>query len=127
MRRVAARSISASRSPIARAATIAQTLTIDSPLSGTALALPAPLDKPAASSLPLHLEMSLPTAGSNLQLELGQLLRGHMRLPDDAAGRPFAGTLAFGTLMPQVLPDHGMRIRGHAARMEDPPDGSSAR
>ncbi|CAM5265739.1 YhdP family protein [Rhodanobacter lindaniclasticus] len=97
---------------------LAQTLTIDSPLSGTALALPAPLDKPAASSLPLHLEMSLPTAGSNLQLELGQLLRGHMRLPDDAAGRPFAGTLAFGTRMPQVLPDHGMRIRGHAARMD---------
>lgn len=97
---------------------LAQTLSIDSPLSGTALALPAPLDKSAGDSLPLHLRMSLPTAGSDLQLELGQVLRGHLRLPDDAAGRPLAGTLAFGGQMPQSLPAQGLRIRGHAARLD---------
>ena len=97
---------------------LAQMLSIDSSLRGTALALPAPLDKSAADSLPLHLQMSLPTAGSNLQLELGQLLRGHLRLADDAAGRPLSGTLAFGSQMPQTLPARGLRIRGHAARLD---------
>ncbi|MBN8896342.1 MAG: TIGR02099 family protein [Rhodanobacter sp.] len=97
---------------------LAQTLSIDSPLSGIALALPAPLDKPAAGNLPLHLQMSLPTAGSDVQLELGQVLRGHLRLADDAAGRPLAGTLAFGRQMPPALPTQGLRIRGHAARLD---------
>jgi len=97
---------------------VAQTLSIDSSLIGIALALPAPLDKPASDSLPLHLEMSLPTAGSDVQLALGQLLRGRLRLADDAAGRPPAGTLAFGNQVPSTLPAQGLRIRGHAARLD---------
>lgn len=97
---------------------LAQTLSIDSTLSGIALELPAPLDKSAASSLPLHLSMSLPVAGSDLQIGLGQLVRGHLRLVNEAAGQPLAGTLVFDNRMPQTLPPRGLRIRGHAARLD---------
>jgi hypothetical protein len=61
---------------VAGSTALAQTLTVDSPLSGTSLDLPAPLNKPEAASLPLHLSMSLPVSGSDLQLTLGQLARG---------------------------------------------------
>jgi uncharacterized protein (TIGR02099 family) len=96
---------------------LAQTLSVDSPLDGTTLQLPAPLDKPAATSLPLHLIMSLPIDGSNLQLGLGPLARAHLRLPDDT-GRPLAGTLALGDQMPQTLPPRNLRIRGHAKSLD---------
>lgn len=96
--------------------TLRQSLTLDSSLQGTALALPAPLDKPAEASLPLHLAMDLPVAGSDLQVALGPALRGRFRLP--AQGRPLAATLAFGNGMPDAVPDQGLRIRGHAARLD---------
>ncbi|MFC5524926.1 YhdP family protein [Rhodanobacter ginsengisoli] len=103
--------------PAAGGDALAQTLSIDSPLSGIALDLPAPLDKSAASSLPLHLTMSLPVGGSDVQVALGQLMRGHLRLADGAQ-RPLAATLAFGDQMPQILPPRDLRIRGHAARLD---------
>lgn len=96
---------------------LAQTLSVDSLLNGIALQLPAPLDKPATGSLPLHLSMSLPVEGSDLQLGLGQLVRGHLRLPD-ATGQPLAGTLSFGDQMPQTLPARDLRIRGHATLLD---------
>ncbi len=96
---------------------LAQTLSIDSPLNGIALALPAPLDKPAETSLPLHLTMSLPVSGSDLQLGLGDVMRGHLRL-SDGPQRPLAGTLAFGNQMPDTLPARDLRIRGHASRLD---------
>ena len=96
---------------------LTQTLIIDSPLKGMALQLPAPLDKPAAGSLPLHLTLSLPIEGSDLQLSLGQVVRGHLRLPGDAA-QPLAGTLAFSDRMPQTLPSRGLRIQGRAATLD---------
>lgn len=96
---------------------LAQTLSVDSPLSGITLGLPAPLDKPAAASLPLHLTMSLPVGGSDLQFGLGDVARGHLRL-SDGAQHPLAGTLAFGNQMPEVLPTSGLRIRGHASRLD---------
>jgi uncharacterized protein (TIGR02099 family) len=96
---------------------LAQTLSIDSSLSGTTLGLPAPLDKPAAASLPLHLTMSLPIGGSDLRLGLGDVARGRLRL-SDGAQHPLAGTLAFGNQMPETLPIRGLRIRGHASRLD---------
>jgi uncharacterized protein (TIGR02099 family) len=96
---------------------LAQTLSVDSPLSGITLGLPAPLDKPAAASLPLHLTMSLPVGGSDLQFGLGDAARGHLRL-SDGAQHPLAGTLAFGNQMPETLPTSGLRIRGHASRLD---------
>ncbi|MEO6926501.1 MAG: YhdP family protein [Rhodanobacter sp.] len=96
---------------------LAQTLSVDSSLDGIALQLPAPLDKAAAGSLPLHLTMSLPSEGSDLQLSLGQILRGRLRLPDGAA-QPLAGTLVLGDQMPQTLPARDLRVRGHAAALD---------
>jgi uncharacterized protein (TIGR02099 family) len=96
---------------------LAQTLSVDSPLSGITLGLPAPLDKPAVASLPLHLTMSLPVGGSDLQFGLGDAARGHLRL-SDGAQHPLAGTLAFGNQMPDALPTSGLRIRGHASRLD---------
>jgi len=97
-----------------------QTLSVDSPLTGIALGFPAPLDKPAADAgLPLHVAMNLPVAGSDVQLALGDALRGRLRLP---AGdqQPLAATLAFGDRMPapDTLPAKGLRIRGQAARLD---------
>lgn len=96
---------------------LTQTLSVDSPLEGTALDLPAPLNKPAATRLPLHLSMGLPVSGSDLQIGLGQLMRGHLRLPVSAQ-QPLAGTLAFGSQMPQDLPPRDLRIQGHAGQLD---------
>ncbi len=96
---------------------LAQTLSVDSPLNGIALQLPAPLDKLAEATLPLHLSMNLPTEGSELHFGLGQLMRGYLRLPGNA-GQPLAGTLAFGDRMPQTLPPRDLLIRGHAATLD---------
>ena len=97
--------------------TLAKTLTIDSSLDGITLKLPAPLHKPAAANLPLHLALGLPVNGSDLQFGLGQLLRGHLQLPDGAQ-HPLRGTLALGSEMPQELPPQGLRIRGHADQLD---------
>lgn len=96
---------------------LAQTLGIDSPLSGMALDLPAPLDKSASTDLPLHLTMSLPIGGSDLHMALGEVMRGHLRL-SDGPQRPLAATLAFGNQLPSGLPDRGLRIRGHAIQLD---------
>ncbi|TAL85729.1 MAG: TIGR02099 family protein [Rhodanobacter sp.] len=96
---------------------LGQMLSVDSSLNGMRLDFPAPLDKPATVSLPLHLTMALPVTGSELQLSLGQVLRGRLRLPTET-GQPLAGSLAFGDQMPQTLPPRDLRIRGHADRLD---------
>jgi uncharacterized protein (TIGR02099 family) len=96
---------------------LAQTLSVDSPLGGMTLDLPAPLDKPASTDLPLHLTMSLPIGGSDLRVALGEVMRGHLRL-SDGPQRPLAATLAFGNQLPPGLPDRGLRIRGHASQLD---------
>ncbi|MEP7185173.1 MAG: YhdP family protein [Rhodanobacter sp.] len=96
---------------------LAQTLSVDSPLDGITLKLPAPLDKPLASTLPLHVSMSLPVAGSDLQLGLGDVVRGRLRL-SDGAEKPLAGTFMFGNVMPQALPLKGLRIRGSTPTLD---------
>lgn len=95
---------------------MAQALSIDSPLTGIALDLPAPLHKDAAQSLPLHVSMNLPVSGSDLQISLGDAMRARFRLAN--AQRPLAATLAFGNQMPQSLPDRDLRILGHAAQLD---------
>lgn len=100
--------------------TTTQTLSIDSPLTGIALDFPVPLKKaPDDTGLPLHLSMSLPMAGSDLQVVMGNAMRGRFRLP---AGdqQPLAATLAFGSQMPAIdtLPAKGLRIRGQADQLD---------
>lgn len=94
-----------------------QTLSIDSPLDGIALKLPAPLDKVSGSTLPLHVQMSLPASGSDLQIALGNALRGRLRLADGPQ-KPLVGTFRFGSKMPQSLPARDLRIRGHAPSLD---------
>jgi len=95
---------------------LVQTLTLDSTLAGMALDVPVPLKKSAAETLPLHLVLTLPLQGADLKLALGEEARGHLRLADGS--KPLAGTLAFGTQMPMELPAQGLRIRGHAAKLD---------
>ncbi|MFK2878920.1 YhdP family protein [Rhodanobacter hydrolyticus] len=95
---------------------LAQTLTIDSTLTGMVLKVPVPLKKDAATALPLHLVLALPVSGADLKVQLGEQARGHLRLADGS--KPLAGTLAFGTQMPTELPVQGLRIRGHAAKLD---------
>ena len=96
---------------------LTQTLNVDSPLSGIALDLPIPLHKEAESSLPLHLWMNLPLAGSDLEVALGKVMRGHFRFASDPQ-QPLTGTLAFGDQMPEQLPAKGLRIRGNADQLD---------
>ena len=95
---------------------LAQTLTLDSTLVGMALDVPVPLKKDAATALPLHLELALPLNGADLKVALGERARGHLRLADGS--KPLAGMLAFGTQTPAELPAQGLRIRGHAAKLD---------
>lgn len=101
----------------AKAGQSAQTLSIDSALAGTALKFPAPLNKEADASLPLHLTLGLPVNGGDLQLALGSLARARFRLPDGDA-RPLAASILFGSGAPDSLPAKGMRIRGHAGKLD---------
>ncbi|GAB2569010.1 YhdP family protein [Dyella jejuensis] len=94
-----------------------QSLSIDSPLSGVALDFPVPLNKAADSTMPLHVTLGVPTAGSTLQVALGSVMRGQLRLPAGDQS-PLAATFAFGDQMPDSLPDKGMRIRGDAPELD---------
>ena len=96
---------------------LTQNLSIDSPLTGIALNLPVPLKKSASESLPLHLTLDLPVDGSDMQLALGQIARGHFRLASGPQ-KPLAATIALGSNMPNDLPAQGLRIRGHANQLD---------
>ncbi|MFC4764486.1 YhdP family protein [Dyella koreensis] len=98
-------------------ANASQTLTLDSTLAGMTLDAPTPMKKPAEASLPLHLSMSLPVQGSDLQISLGQIVRQRFRL-SDGASRPLGATFNFGTRMPDTVPDKGIRIRGRASKLD---------
>ena len=94
-----------------------QTLSIDSPLSGVALNFPVPANKPADSTMPLHVTLGVPTEGADMQVALGSVMRGRLRLPTGEAS-PLAATFAFGDQMPDTLPAKGMRIRGDAPELD---------
>ncbi|MEP6899435.1 MAG: YhdP family protein [Rhodanobacter sp.] len=96
---------------------VAQALSVDSTLNGIALDLPAPLNKAAAASLPLHLSLGLPVSGSDLRIALGDVMRARFRLAGNAQ-QPLAATLSFGDQMPQDLPVRDLRIQGHAAQLD---------
>ena len=99
------------------AAAMTQTLSIASPLSGMALKFPAPLDKPAATRLPLQVSLPLPVGSADMQLTLGDNLRGRFRLPG-AADRPLAATLQLGSRMPDSVPAQGLRVLGRTPRLD---------
>lgn len=98
-------------------ANASQILTLDSTLAGMTLDAPTPMKKPAEASLPLHLSMSLPVRGSDLQISLGQIVRQRFRL-SDGDSHPLGATFNFGTRMPDTVPDKGIRIRGRASKLD---------
>jgi uncharacterized protein (TIGR02099 family) len=96
---------------------LVQTFSADSTLIGTRLKFPLPLSKPADAVLPLHLTLGVPVDGARLDVALGEVMRARFRLPAGDT-QPLAATIAFGSTLPDGLPDKGLRIRGHAAALD---------
>lgn len=84
-------------------------LSLDSDLVGTALRLPAPLRKSAATRLPLALEIELGESTKGIRLGLGELLRASGTLQP---GAPFNGVALFGETASVERPARGLRVRG---------------
>lgn len=101
---------------VPRAAGEPTRMQLHSELRGTAIALPAPLDKPAGDALPIRLQLQLPVEGSPLTLALADVLRLRARLPD--AQREFAGTVLLGEQMPDEIPATGLVVGGRARRLD---------
>lgn len=91
-------------------------LTLRSELRGTAIDLPAPLDKPAGDAMPVEVRLQLPMDGSPLAVDIADVLRLRARLPD--AQREFAGAVALGTAPPEQLPDAGLSVGGRGRRVD---------
>jgi len=91
-------------------------VTLRSDLVGTALSLPAPLDKPAERALPSEIRVGWPLAGSRMSIRLGSLLHGTAMVP--AQGRAFAASLAFGSAEPLPLPGEGLSLVGTLPRLD---------
>jgi uncharacterized protein (TIGR02099 family) len=95
-----------------------KTLHVRSDLRGIALDLPAPLDKPSSSSLPMDLQLGMPFDGAAIDLALGDVLHARGRLPDSATHKPAALAVAFGSEMPAAVPANGMTVGGRAATLD---------
>src|SRR5690348_8345216 len=95
----------------------AKTLSIQSDMRGIALQLPAPLDKPASTALPMNLRLGMPIPGAEIDLSLGDLLRARGHLPDANAKKPAALGVVFGTAQPEI-PASGMVVRGRAPTLD---------
>ncbi len=96
----------------------APALALSSPLTGIALDFPAPLDKPADATLPLRLNLPLPSAGAALTVSLGDLLQVRGRLADPARRLPTALAMNFGSEPPANAPTQGLVVGGHAALLD---------
>lgn len=94
-----------------------QSLHLTSGLENTALLLPAPLDKPVGTRLPLSVDLALPVQGGQVDLSLGHVLQGRLHLPADDRSE-LAGSLHLGADAPGPLPPRGLRINGHAALLD---------
>ena len=93
----------------------ARRLTVDSDLAGIALALPAPLDKPAEGALPLHLGMTLPLAEGALRMTLGDVVQARLRTasPD----RALAADIGLGEAAAGPEPGH-LRVHGRVDALD---------
>ena len=88
----------------------AQHLLLTSDLRGVALTLPAPLNKAAGAVLPLRVSLGLPFGGGSVDLQVGDVLRMHGRLP--LGNSPFAARVTFGGDSEEAVPRSGMAIGG---------------
>ncbi|HLS84352.1 MAG TPA: YhdP family protein [Arenimonas sp.] len=90
-------------------------LQVDSSLRGLALALPAPLAKPAGQALPLLLRAPVPPEQGEVSLELGELLRLRSR---QAPGQDMAASLHFGPGDVPAPPEAGIVVGGAAPSLD---------
>lgn len=100
------------------AADAPKSLHVQSDLRGISLDLPAPLDKPPASSLPMDLRLGMPFNGAEIDLALDDILHARGRLPDSAARKPASLAIAFGSETPAAIPANGMVVDGHASSLD---------
>jgi uncharacterized protein (TIGR02099 family) len=93
-----------------------QALTVDSDLRGVEMLLPTPVKKPAPVAQSLSLRVGLPVDGARLDLALGDVVRGRLRLPSDKA--PIAAAFNLGATVPTAMPAEGYLIGGHASKLD---------
>jgi uncharacterized protein (TIGR02099 family) len=96
--------------------TTAQMLRVDSDLRGVELTMPTPVKKPANTATPLSVRVGLPVDGARLDVALGDVVRGRLRLPTDTA--PIAAAFNLGSTVPATMPAQGYLIGGHAPRLD---------
>ncbi len=84
-------------------------LDVQSDLVGTAITLPAPLGKDAATPMPLSLQAPLPVGKGEITLKLGELMRLRGRMGSDNA---LAGLIQFGAGAELPLPAEGLVVLG---------------
>ncbi|MEO8459218.1 MAG: YhdP family protein [Dokdonella sp.] len=96
-------------------------LTLSSDLRGTAIALPAPLDKAADAARPVRMALDMPYEGKPFSLIMGSAADGNLlalngRLP--TGDRPFAGHITFGTDEAAAPPAEGIVVDGRAGNVD---------
>lgn len=94
----------------------AQTLRVDSDLRGVELTMPTPVKKSANLATPLSVTVGLPVDGARLDLALGDIVRGRLRLPTDKV--PIAAAFNLGSTAPTTLPAQGYAFGGHASALD---------
>jgi uncharacterized protein (TIGR02099 family) len=94
----------------------AQTLRVDSDLNGVELAMPTPVKKAANISTPLSVSVGLPVDGARLDIALGEVMRGRLRLPTETA--PIAAAFNLGSTVPTAMPAQGYLVGGHASKLD---------
>ena len=95
-----------------------QWLTVNSDLRGVELLMPTPVKKPAAAPQPLSVRIGLPVDGARLDLALGDVVRGRLRLPDEKNKLPLAAAFNLGATPPASLPPSGYLIGGKSAHLD---------
>jgi uncharacterized protein YhdP len=94
---------------------------LDSSLVGVASRLPEPLAKAAATSLPLHVELSGTDAAGELRLALGERLHAVAVLTRQGELWQVArGALSLGAGQPQLPSAPVMRLEGRVSRLDLP-------
>lgn len=95
-----------------------QLLSVDSDLRGVEMLMPTPVKKPAPQALPLSVKLALPIDGARLDIALGDIVRGRLRLANSKNNTPIAAAFNLGTTAPEVMPAQGYLFSGHAAKLD---------
>jgi len=97
-----------------------RSLRITSNLAGLELKLPAPLDKPAGTTMPASVDMLWPASGgTQLRVGLGSVLHAALTLDSDANGSKLArAALAFGEGEPVFSESQAVNVGGRIEKLD---------